>query len=431
MPIRLLARPTRSSSPSPLSPSASSESLYTLLDQQLSQPQRRSSYLPSRAPRVSSSSYSRKVVLSKDTNKSNPVTTSSIAIGTFVTGAVIALFSNVLFSSSTSSSYSSTFSSHSAPGHGSYWQRVGDTLEWVAAGIPESWGTYDFFADDNIFWTYNRGTKSGPENWGKLRNLSSPTQELMFPLCDSARIDAQQSPINIISESSEDPLGGSISTLHRHFDDPLQFEIAAWPAPGSQPSPGFQVRPILGNASWTIDGKEFFLWQFHYHSPSDHLLDGIRFPLEAHFVYQHFTENGDTELAVFGILYPFDVFDDANPFLEPWWKNIYHEVKLEAGKIDLQGMINDLASYTFESSSGSIGHRDRENKATDISPTYFRYNGSLTTPPCLEGINWFVAKSAHGISFKQAREYAVALKLVDNHRDVQQLNNRVINRHQL
>ena len=145
-------------------------------------------------------------------------------------------------------------------------------------------------------------------------------------------------------------------------------------------------------------------------------------------MYQHFMDNGEVEFAVFGILYSFDAVDDPNPFLEPWWKQIYHEGKVEDGKINLEGMINDLDSML---SSDSIGRRNQDNKQEDISPTYFRYNGSLTTPPCLEGIHWHVAKSAHGISFKQARDYSIALKMIDNHRDVQPLNGRVIKKYQI
>ena len=161
MPIRLLARPPWSSSPSPLSPSASSDSLYTLDNQR-----RPSSTLTSRSP---SSRVIKNAANSSRTMVVNPLTASTkspppsssdrhlspISIS-LISGAVIALFSNVLFSTSSASSSSPSSHHHyyHHPGHGgSYWQRVGDTLEWVAAGVPELWGQYDFFIDDNIFWT--------------------------------------------------------------------------------------------------------------------------------------------------------------------------------------------------------------------------------------------------------------------------------------
>lgn len=417
MPIRsILARPsTRSSSPSPLSPSASSESLLSLD----TKPQRKQSIYPeTRLVQRHLSSYNSSSAIPIVTEQL--YSTSFIAIFAFITGALVSFIAVSYFSTVASTSTTST-SPSVLPGHGSsYWQRVGDTIEWVSAGLPQSWGQYDYFVDDNIFWTYNRNTKQGPENWGKLRDLTSPTSDLLFPFCDTTRIDAQQSPINIISTDVEDSVVDSISNLERHFES-QQFEIIAWPAPGNQPSPGFQVHPIFGNATWIVDGKVFSLWQFHYHAPSEHLIDGIRFPLEAHFVYRHFGFNDEIEFAVFGILYPFDVLDASNPFLEPWWKHIYHEGKVGAGEINLEGMVNDIASTTMSSSS------DSNNVGI---PTYFRYNGSLTTPPCLEGINWHVAKSAHGISFKQHRAYANALKLIDNHRDIQPLNGRTVRRHE-
>ena len=62
----------------------------------------------------------------------------------------------------------------------------------------------------------------------------------------------------------------------------------------------------------------------------------------------------------------------------------------------------------------------------DPSPRYYRFSGSLTTPPCGEGVRWHVAVSRQGINTAQRVTYQYAINLVDNHRETQPLNGRTV-----
>lgn len=107
-------------------------------------------------------------------------------------------------------------------------------------------------------------------------------------------------------------------------------------------------------------GMEFDLLQFHMHTPSEHVISGEPFPLVSHFV--HANESGD--LAVLGVMFE---EGDANTELQK--------------VIDALSGGADSAEITLDNS---------QLIPTDL--TAYRYMGSLTTPPCSEGVNWHVAK---------------------------------------
>jgi carbonic anhydrase len=114
-----------------------------------------------------------------------------------------------------------------------------------------------------------------------------------------------------------------------------------------------------------VDGADFELKQFHFHSPSENTIKGRSFPMEAHFVHADAKGN----LAVVALMFEESA---SNKLLEQVWP---HVPKVENGKTELDPLV----------SANDLLHADRD---------YYRYEGSLTTPPCSEGVHWFVLKRA-------------------------------------
>lgn len=146
-----------------------------------------------------------------------------------------------------------------------------------------------------------------------------------------------------------------------------------------------------------IDGREYELIEMHTHNPSEHTLDGESFDLEAHLVHKR----ASGEIAVIGILYR---LGEPNPVM--------------------RRIIDDAPSQ---------GDADvappAPLQATDYLPTsggYYAYDGSLTTPPYTEGVQWIVMADALQVSASQVRRLAALTGGAANNRPVQPLNGRNI-----
>lgn len=152
---------------------------------------------------------------------------------------------------------------------------------------------------------------------------------------------------------------------------------------------------VEGNNQFKVDGKVFTLAQFHFHTPSENLIDSRQFPLEAHFV------NADDKgnLAVVAVM--FDTVEKSN-----------HAMATLLAKMPTKGESVAL--------SEPISISDFIPKSDD----YYRFNGSLTTPPCSEGVRWFVLKSPHGLSTDQVA--AMEQVMGKNNRPVQAKNARLV-----
>jgi carbonic anhydrase len=146
----------------------------------------------------------------------------------------------------------------------------------------------------------------------------------------------------------------------------------------------------------TVDSHPYQLKQFHFHAPSENLLDGKHFPLEAHFVHA----DADGNLAVVAVFFENGA---ANAALDKLGKDL----PLRAGDKHDLGV--------------KIAAAELMPKARD----YYRFSGSLTTPPCSEGVNWLVLKHPVTASEKQIEQLHAAMGH-DNARPVQPLNARII-----
>lgn len=146
----------------------------------------------------------------------------------------------------------------------------------------------------------------------------------------------------------------------------------------------------------TVGNRTYTLKQFHFHHPSEEHENGKGFDMVAHLVHS----DSDGNLAVVAVLFKAGA---VNPLLETLWKNIPREL-----------------NKTTESSTVSVN-------AKGLLPSehgYYSYGGSLTTPPCTEGITWYLLKSTSTLSDEQLA--TIAKLYPHNNRPIQKLNHRVV-----
>jgi len=148
-----------------------------------------------------------------------------------------------------------------------------------------------------------------------------------------------------------------------------------------------------------IDGTTWTLLQFHFHAPSEHSLDGLAYPVEMHLV--HAGPDGKPGLVV-GVLL---VQGGGSPMLDVVLKDLPKE----------KGMKRDDASAKVEI-----------DKLLPPDRSYFRYDGSLTTPPCTEGIRWFVLKNVGGISSEGLGAFVSLPHMTPTNRPLQPLAGRPV-----
>ncbi|WP_114392312.1 carbonic anhydrase [Oleisolibacter albus] len=148
-------------------------------------------------------------------------------------------------------------------------------------------------------------------------------------------------------------------------------------------------------SSIEVEGKRYDLLQFHFHHPSEHAVNGKRAPMELHLVHKN-QETGD--LVVLGVMI---VPGAANPALDAVWTVMP----------DKEGTAKSPA--TVDPAQLLPAGRD-----------YFRYEGSLTTPPCSEVVHWVTFKQPITASDAQINRFAALFK--DNARPLQPLNRRFV-----
>lgn len=216
--------------------------------------------------------------------------------------------------------------------------------------------------------------KGGPYTWGDL--------DPAYHMCGVGKM---QTPINIIATKNIDL-------------EPLILNYHASSKNLVNNGHSVQVN-INEGSSLVIDGKEFDLKQFHFHTPSENNLYGESFPLEAHFV--HVSDSGD--IAVIGVMFQ---FGEENEILAKIWSKFPH---VENQNVPIEIDARDILR---------IMPKDKD---------YYKFMGSLTTPPCTEGVHWIVYKNPVTISKEQVRKF-FHLYGHPNNRPIQRSNDRTIYR---
>ncbi len=217
-------------------------------------------------------------------------------------------------------------------------------------------------------WDYDGA--AGPDAWGKMRPE--------FAKCATGQ---RQSPIDI--------RGGIAVDL-----EPIQFDYR--PSAFSVIDNGHtvQVNVEAGN-SITIMGTRYELVQFHFHRPSEERINGRQYDMVAHLVHKA----ADGRIAVVAVLLDRGA---AQSIVQAVWNNLPLEKgdELRAGtRIDLAQLLPD-------------------------DKRYYTYMGSLTTPPCSEGVLWMVMKQPVPVSVEQVAIFARLYPM--NARPIQQADGRLI-----
>lgn len=228
--------------------------------------------------------------------------------------------------------------------------------------------SFTFAGSGAAHWGYSG--KGGPENWAKL----SPD--------NYSCAGKNQSPID---------LTGFIESELA----PIKFNYTAGGNEILNNGHTVQVNYERGS-SIQVDGQTFNLLQFHFHAPSENHVNGKSYPLEAHFV--HADNNGN--LAVVAVMFK---EGDANKGIASAWSKMPEHA---GDKHDLKNKVS----------------------ADDILPgnrDYYRFNGSLTTPPCSEGVRWLVMKDVVTASKAQIKAFAHVLH-EPNNRPIQAINSRMV-----
>ena len=153
--------------------------------------------------------------------------------------------------------------------------------------------------------------------------------------------------------------------------------------------------------SITYNEINYDLIQIHFHEPSEHTINGVRYPIEIHLVHQS-EEKNYTVLGIFG------VEGEQSQTME----------KMESFLPLLTGQEKEI-DKSFDLSS-----LFPENKS------YYSYGGSLTTPPCTENVQWVIFKEPHVISLEGVLKLKDNMPL-ENYRDEQPLNDRLVYLHEM
>ena len=209
---------------------------------------------------------------------------------------------------------------------------------------------------------------NGPALWGTL--------DRAFCAC---ALGTEQSPIDLTGGRRAEPA-------------PVEFDYRRSRVEVENTGHTIQMNPEPGHGI-VLDGVRHELSQFHFHRASEHLVDGLPYPMELHLVHR----SGSGGLAVVGVLI---CEGGENAALAPAWAHLPSDpgtTRAIPGEIDLAALLPPFR-------------------------TTWRYRGSLTTPPCTEGVAWIVADEPLPMSTAQIAAFAAIYP--NNRRPVQPLGDR-------
>ncbi|MBD1262242.1 carbonic anhydrase family protein [Maribacter polysiphoniae] len=217
-------------------------------------------------------------------------------------------------------------------------------------------------------WSY--AGETGPEHWAEIEAESDCNGKF-------------QSPINIVKYEENN----SLKPIALHYAENTKIHDVT--------NNGHSIQYNFESGdNIMVNGLRYDLKQVHFHEPSEHTIDGVRYPLEMHLV--HINDSG--QYTVIAVMAKEGVSSIPFDFLESF-------LPLKAGEkkeVDLPFNMNDNLPSNKD---------------------YFFYTGSLTTPPCTEGVNWYILKEPITVSLEQV-DLLKKLMPINNYRNEQPHNGR-------
>ncbi|KAI5680734.1 hypothetical protein M9H77_01961 [Catharanthus roseus] len=211
--------------------------------------------------------------------------------------------------------------------------------------------------EDEREFDYGEDSEKGPKKWGELKKE--------WAACTNGET---QSPIDMSNERVQ---------IIRNREK-RQYR----PCDATVKNRGHDISVEWGGdaGSLIMNGSEYPLKQAHWHSPSEHTINGRRYDLELHMVHLSTDPNVKNKIAVVGVLYK---IGKPDKFLSVLMRNI----------------------------STMIDQKDEHRNISVIDPReikiqsnkYYRYMGSLTVPPCTEGVIWTINRKVRTVSRDQVK----------------------------
>ena len=233
--------------------------------------------------------------------------------------------------------------------------------------LVDSMADGDDSGDEKAEWGYD-GDK-GPEYWGEIAQA--------YAACS---VGMQQSPIDI-------PTGAPVN--------PGNLDITYSESAVNILNNGHTIQANYDQGSSVIiDGMVYDLVQFHFHAASENTFAGMQTPMEVHFVHV----NAEGGLAVIGVMLEEGAENDA-------YASVLNNMPSEMTAVSTVdgAMVNAMDMLPAEKS-------------------YYRFDGSLTTPPCSEGVKWHLMDNTVELSAEQIAQFTAIFD--NNFRPVQAMNDR-------
>lgn len=264
---------------------------------------------------------------------------------------------------------------------------AGAAVRSADAAAPGEWGYADF--------------ETGPLRWGEVLDASGARA---FPDCGCAA--CAQSPIDIsLSRANKGAKEGSLADVAVPAKGAVTVAVAQ-----KHGTPNYALVQgvnkdggLDASGGVALDGVPYAFSSLHFHTPAENTLDGAANAMEMHLV--HFAADGSGAIAVLGVLFRYA--DEDNP-ADATAERLLAEVAADGGK----RRVKIEPGALWDGASG-----------------YFRWQGSLTTPPCTGGVSWVLQKEVRTVSraaVARFREHLGDGAFSGNARPTQPLNGRAV-----